>query len=167
VGILNAAAAMSLGQVAEVIFLFTFPFFFLKLRYKGSIVAAIAAWILMYGLFTLGASTGQNGFIYAVLPLHGFCFTFFFVAGQLFVDEKAPSSLRNSAQGLIAFATYGVGKYLGTLIAGNVVDLYSEQGKYDWISIWTVPFVMAIIFLAGFLFLFREDVRNRVAVQRT
>ena len=88
VGIENAAAAMSLGQVAEVIFLFTFPIFFLKLRYKGSIVAAIAAWILMYGLFTLGAHTGQNGFIYAVLPLHGFCFTFFFVAGQLFVDEK-------------------------------------------------------------------------------
>ncbi len=167
VGIENAAAAMSLGQVAEVIFLFTFPIFFLKLRYKGSILAAIAAWILMYGLFTLGAHTGQNGFIFAVLPLHGFCFTFFFVAGQLFVDEKAPSSLRNSAQGLIAFATYGVGKYLGTLIAGNVVDLYSEQGKYDWISIWTVPFVMAIIFLAGFLFLFREDVRERVAVQRT
>ena len=161
VGIENAAAAMSLGQVAEVIFLFTFPIFFLKLRYKGSIVAAIAAWILMYGLFTLGAHTGQNGFIYAVLPLHGFCFTFFFVAGQLFVDEKAPSSLRNSAQGLIAFATYGVGKYLGTLIAGNVVDFYSAQGNYNWVSIWTVPFTMAIVFLTGFLFLFREDVKKR------
>ena len=167
VGIENAAAAMSLGQVAEVIFLFTFPIFFLKLRYKGSILAAIAAWILMYGLFTLGAHTGQNGFIFAVLPLHGFCFTFFFVAGQLFVDEKAPSSLRNSAQGLIAFATYGVGKYLGTLIAGNVVDLYSEQGKYDWISIWTVPFLMAIVFLAGFLFLFREDVKKRHNIKET
>ena len=161
VGITNAAAAMSLGQVAEVIFLFTFPFFFLKLRYKGSIVVAMAAWIVMYGLFTLGAQTGQNGFIYAVLPLHGFCFTFFFVAGQLFVDEKAPASLRNSAQGLIAFATYGVGKYLGTLVAGNVVDFCSTNGNYNWFSIWMVPFSMALVFLLGFLFLFKENVKKR------
>ena len=88
----------------------------------------------------LSERTGEVGFIYAVLPLHGFCFTFFFVSGQLFVDEKAPSSLRNSAQGLIAFATYGVGKYLGSLIAGNVVDQYSTlQGDYNWFSVWTVP----------------------------
>lgn len=155
-GINNAAAAMSLGQIAEVIFLFTFPFFFMKLKYKGSIVAAIVAWIIMYGFFALGAKTGTNGFIYAVLPLHGFCFTFFFVSGQLFVDEKAPSSLRNSAQGLIAFATYGVGKYLGTLVAGNVVNQYTVQGTYNWASVWTVPFMMAIVFLIGFVFLFHE-----------
>ena len=161
VGIENAAAAMSLGQVAEVIFLFTFPFLFLKLRYKGSLVAAIVAWVVMYGLFALGARTGQNGFIYSVLPLHGFCFTFFFVAGQLFVDEKAPASLRNSAQGLISFATYGVGKYLGTLVAGNVVDHHSVQGSYNWVSIWTVPFVMALVFLVGFLFLFRENLKEK------
>lgn len=159
VGIENAAAAMSLGQVAEVFFLFTFPLFFLRLRYKGSIVAAMAAWVIMYGFFMLGAYTGKNGFIFSVLPFHGFCFTFFFVAGQLFIDEKSPSSLRNSAQGLIAFATYGVGKYLGTLIAGNVVDLYSVQGRYNWISIWSIPFAMAIIFLVGFLFLFKENVK--------
>ncbi|MCE5178330.1 MAG: MFS transporter [Porphyromonadaceae bacterium] len=157
VGISNAAAAMSMGQVAEVIFLFAFPLIFLKLHYKGSIVAAIVAWLLMYGFFALGAHTGEVGFIYAVLPFHGFCFTFFFVSGQLFVDEKAPSSLRNSAQGLIAFATYGVGKYLGSLIAGNVVDRYSTvQGAYNWVSVWTVPFVMTLVVLIGFIALFKE-----------
>ena len=162
VGINNAAAAMSLGQVAEVVFLFAFPLIFLKLRYKGSIVAAIVAWVLMYGLFALGAYTGQTGFIYAVLPLHGFCFTFFFVSGQLFVDEKAPSSLRNSAQGLIAFATYGVGKYFGTLVAGNVVHQYTTaQGTYNWVSVWTVPFVMAVVILIGFVALFRENTQNK------
>lgn len=162
VGISNAAAAMSMGQVAEVIFLFAFPLMFLKLRYKGSIVAAIVAWVLMYGFFMLGARTGQTGFIYAVLPLHGFCFTFFFVSGQLFVDEKAPSSLRNSAQGLIAFATYGVGKYLGTIVAGNVVDQYTTvQGTYNWVSVWTVPFVMAVVILIGFVLLFREKPKTK------
>ena len=161
VGIKNAAAAMSTGQIAEVVFLFAFPFFFVKLKYKGSITAAIVAWVLMYGLFALGARTGETGFIYAVLPLHGFCFTFFFVAGQLFVDEKAPLSLRNSAQGLISFATYGVGKYLGTLIAGNVVDHYTVQEVYHWELIWIVPFIMALVFLTGFVFLFRENLKKR------
>lgn len=163
VGIDNAAAAMSLGQVAEVIFLFAFPLMFLKLRYKGSIVAAIVAWVLMYGFFALGASTGQTGFIYAVLPLHGFCFTFFFVSGQLFVDEKAPSSLRNAAQGLITFATYGVGKYMGSLVAGNVVDEFTtSQGSYDWVSVWTVPFVMAVVILIGFVVLFKDKKNPKV-----
>lgn len=161
IGIKNAAASMSLGQVAEVIFLFTFPFFFAKLKYKGSIVAAIIAWVLMYGLFALGAHTGQTAFIYLVLPLHGFCFTFFFVAGQLYVDEQAPSSLRNSAQGLIAFATYGVGKYLGTLIAGSVVDKHTLAGAYDWVSVWTIPFIMAVVVLIGFVFLFKENKKKR------
>lgn len=155
-GINNAAAAMSLGQIAEVIFLFAFPFLFKKLKYKGSILAAIVAWVLMYGAFALGAFTGSNGFLYAVLPFHGFCFTFFFVTGQLYVDEAAPSSLRNSAQGLIAFATYGVGKLLGTMVAGNVVDYYSEGEVYNWVSIWMIPFVLTVFFLIGFVLLFRE-----------
>lgn len=115
----------------------------------------------MYGFFALGAQTGSSAFIYLVLPLHGFCFTFFFVTGQLYVDEKAPSTLRNSAQGLITFATYGVGKYVGTLIAGNVVDRFSIEGSYNWVSVWAVPFVMAIIILIGFTLLFREKLKKK------
>jgi len=88
-GINNAAAAMSMGQIAEVIFLFTFPFFFSKLKYKGSITAAIIAWLIMYGCFALGAYTGLKGFLYAVLPFHGFCFTFFFVGGATLCERKS------------------------------------------------------------------------------
>lgn len=159
-GISNAAAAMSLGQIAEIFFLFTFPFVFAKLRYKGSIGLAILVWMGLYGFLALAASTGFTAFIYAALPLHGFCFTFFFVSGQLFVDEKAPSHLRNSAQGLIAFATYGVGKYLGTLVAGNVVDKFTVNGTYEWISIWTTPLIMATLIFIGFMFFFKEDKKN-------
>ncbi len=115
----------------------------------------------MYGFFALGAYTGQVAFIYLVLPLHGFCFTFFFVAGQLYVDEQAPASLRNSAQGLIAFATYGVGKYLGTLVAGNVVHQNTSTGSYDWVSVWLVPFIMAALILVGFVFLFSENKKKK------
>lgn len=156
-GIANAAAAMSSGQIAEIIFLFTFPFFFPRLKYKGSIAAAMMVWIVMYLFFTLGASTGIKAFIYSALPFHGFCFTFFFVTGQLYVDRKAPSNLRNSAQGLIAFATYGVGKYFGTLIAGKIVDVFTVDGSYQWVYIWTVPLAITILIFIPFLFFFKED----------
>lgn len=161
-GVSNAAAAMSLGQIVEMIFLFAFPFFFMKWKYKKSIMAAVIAWTVMYGFYAYGAFSGTTILLYAGLPLHGFCFTFFFVTGQLFVDEKAPVSLRNSAQGLIAFATYGVGKYLGTLVAGKVVDHYTVSGVYDWVSIWLVPFVLAAIILIGFVLFFKEDTKKIV-----
>lgn len=159
-GYTNAAAAMSTGQVAEIIFLFTFPFFFSKLHYKGSIGVAIFAWFMLYGLFTLGALTGIKPLVYMALPIHGFCFTFFFVAGQLYVDERAPNYLRNSAQGLVAFATYGVGKYLGTLIAGNVVNINTHEGGYNWVSIWIIPLIIIIITFVGFMSLFKEEKKN-------
>jgi nucleoside transporter len=160
-GISNAAAAMSLGQAAEVIFLFIFPFLFTKLHYKGSIVAAILAWIIMYGFFVLGAYTGSTVFLYLVLPLHGFCFTFFFVSGQLYVNEKSPDSLKNSAQGLITFATYGVGKYIGTLIAGNIVSYNTIESSYHWISIWMIPFGLTILILIGFITLFKDNSKQQ------
>lgn len=161
-GIANIAAAMSLGQVAEVIFLFTFPFFFAKLRYKGSIGIAILVWMTLYGFFALGHITGNEIFLYSALPFHGFCFTFFFVSGQLFVEEKAPSNLKNSAQGLIAFATYGLGKWLGTFISGNVTEHYKlADGTYDWTPIWVVPLVIITLVFIGFMLFFNEK-DNRI-----
>ena len=153
----NAAAAMSLGQVAEICFLFTFPFFFKKLKYKGCIGTAIFIWIILYGLLVLSAATGIKALVYFALPLHGFCFTFFFVAGQLYVDEKSPEYLRNSAQGLITFATYGAGKYFGTLIAGSVVDRYTVDGTYSWDMIWSFPCIFACLIFVGFMLLFKEQ----------
>ncbi len=167
VGVKHAAAAMSSGQVAEIIFLFTFPFFFAKLRYKGSISVAIFAWMLLYGLFALGAYTDSSTFIYMALPIHGFCFTFFFVTGQLYVDDKASSNLRNSAQGLIAFATYGVGKYLGTFIAGNVVSANTiGENSYNWLNIWLIPFIIIAVIFVCFIFSFKEESTSKEKIQQ-
>ena len=155
----HAAAAMSLGQMAEIFFLLTFPFFFAKLRYKGSIGLSILVWMSLYGFLALTASTGNTMFVYAALPLHGFCFTFFFVSGQLFVDQHSPASLRNSAQGLIAFATYGVGKYVGTFAAGQTVDFFSEGKAHDWVSIWITPLIIVSVIFLLFVIFFKEERR--------
>ena len=157
------AAAMSSGQAAEIVFLFTFPFFFSKLGYKKSFSAAMIAWVFLYGLFTLGSSTGLSELIYIALPLHGFCFTFFFVTGQLYVDAQAPRNLRNSAQGLIAFATYGVGKGMGAIISGKVVDINTlSDGSFNWVYIWGVPLIMMIIILVSFLMLFKNGESSKI-----
>ncbi len=150
-GIGNIAAAMSLGQITEIFFLLTFPFFFAKLHYKGSTAMAMLVWVFLYGFFTLGSLTGNSLLIYAALPLHGFCFTFFFVTGQLFVEAKAPAHLKNSAQGLVAFATYGLGKWLGTFISGNVTEQFRlADGSCNWTAVWAVPFVIITLVLIAF-----------------
>lgn len=152
----NAAAVMCSGQIVEIICLILFPLLFVKLRYKGSIGLSILVWIFLYGLLSLSAYTNNTLWAYIALPLHGFCFTFFFVSGQLFVDEKAPANLRNSAQGLIAFATYGVGKYSGALISGQTVDLFTRNGVADWTSVWLIPMIFIFVVFVGFVTLFKE-----------
>lgn len=152
----NAAAVMCSGQIVEIICLILFPLLFVKLRYKGSIGLSILIWTFLYGLLALSAYTNNTLWSYIALPLHGFCFTFFFVSGQLFVDEKAPASLRNSAQGLIAFATYGVGKYSGALISGQIVDLFTRNGVADWTSVWLFPMIFIFVVFVGFITLFKE-----------
>ena len=152
----NAAAVMCSGQIVEIICLILFPLLFVKLRYKGSIGLSILVWIFLYGLLSLSAYTNNTLWAYIALPLHGFCFTFFFVSGQLFVDEKAPANLRNSAQGLIAFATYGVGKYRGALISGQTVDLFTRNGVADWTSVWLIPMIFIFVVFVGFVTLFKE-----------
>ncbi|GAB1360607.1 nucleoside permease [Porphyromonadaceae bacterium] len=152
----NAAAVMCSGQIVEIICLILFPLLFVKLRYKGSIGLSILIWTFLYGLLALSAYTNNTLWSYIALPLHGFCFTFFFVSGQLFVDEKAPANLRNSAQGLIAFATYGVGKYSGALISGQTVDLFTRDGVADWTSVWLIPMIFIFVVFVGFITLFKE-----------
>ena len=94
--------------------------------------------------------------IYAGIILHGICYDFFVVAGQIYVDKAAPAHLKSSAQGLITFATYGLGMFIGTWIAGRTVDMLSINGSPDWVKIWYVPAILAAVVLILFIFLFKE-----------
>jgi nucleoside transporter len=161
VGVRNAAAKMTMGQMSEVFFLLALPWFFIRLGVKYTLIVGMAAWSIRYFLFAFGNATNLIGMFYLAIILHGICFDFFFVTGQVYVDRKAPSGLRASAQGLITFITYGVGMFLGAWLSGRIVDLYatvSVKGElvHSWRSIWLVPAIGSAAILMAFLLTFKR-----------
>ena len=126
------------------------------------LVAGMAAWVLRYAMFALGNSSSLVWMLYLGILLHGVCYDFFFVTGQIYVDRKAPVALRAAAQGMITFITYGAGMFLGSWLSGKVVDLYvssSSGGQvyHAWRTIWLVPAFGSAIVLLLFLVAFRRD----------
>jgi nucleoside transporter len=155
---------ISMGQVAEILFLLILPFFLKKFGVKKVFILGMSAWLLRYLFFSWGDNDSFVWMIYVGILLHGLCYDFFFVAGQIYVDSEAPSYLKSSAQGMITFATYGLGMFIGTWFAGQAVDFYTSDGIKDWSNIWIVPAVIAVVVLALFIFVFNEKkMRNKSA----
>jgi len=156
IGIDRIPNKISLGQVAEIFFILILPFFITRFGVKRVLFIGITAWLLRFLLFANGDAESGMWMIYTGIILHGICYDFFVVTGQIFVDEKAPDHLKSSAQGLITFATYGLGMFIGTWFAGRSVDMLTVDGVSDWARIWYVPTIIAAAVLVIFIFLFRE-----------
>ena len=156
IGVVNAAGKMTLGQMSEIGFMLAMPFFFRRLGVKGMLLVGMAAWVTRYLLFAWGDNGAMVWMLYGGILLHGICYDFFFVTGQIYVDQKAPPHLRAAAQGLIAFMTLGVGMFIGSWLSGLVVDLYVEGAGHDWNGIWLVPSLWAAAVLALFALAFKD-----------
>ncbi len=153
----NAAGRMTLGQMSEVLFLIVMPFFFARLGVKWMLAIGMGAWGLRYLLFAYGDVGAMQWMLFAGIILHGICYDFFFVTGQIFVDKEAPAHLKSSAQGMITLATYGIGMFIGSNVSGLIVDRYAlGEDAHDWTSIWLAPAIFAGIVLLLFFLSFRE-----------
>lgn len=166
----NMAAKTSLAQVSDVIFLFLLPVFLRHFGYKKTIFIGILCWATRYFLLaqSVGAANLQTLFVYGAVLLHGVCYDFLFIAGQLYVDDEANERIRGAAQGFIAFILWGVGAFVGTLLAGKVLaahHLATPVGglNYDWKGIWMIPGIGAAIVMVIFLIFFRDPIKNAVA----
>ena len=162
IGVTNAAGKMTLGQMSEIGFMLVMPLFFRRLGVKYMLLVGMAAWTTRYLLFAAGNTGSLVWMLYAGILLHGVCYDFFFVTGQIYVDQRAPGDLRAAAQGLIAFVTLGVGMFIGSLVSGRVVDAFllsAEPPSHAWDQIWIVPAAGA----AGVLVLFALFFRPRSA----
>jgi nucleoside transporter len=156
VGMQSAAAKMTLGQMSETLFLFAMPLFFVRFGIKQMLLIGMFAWVLRYVLFAYGNIDDNLWMLYTGIILHGICYDFFFVTGQIYTDQKADSNVRSSAQGLITLATYGIGMYIGFIVAGNIVDKNAIETGHNWNQIWIFPcFFAAGIALLFFVF-FKE-----------
>ncbi len=144
---------MGIGQWAELILLPLLPFFLYRFGMKWVLAMGMLAWGVRYALFAVG---GPSGFPFVLviigIALHGFCFDFFFAAGFIHVDNEAPRDIRASGQALFSFLTYGVGMWLGSLLAGQMAATFQD----DWSGFWLVPSVGVLISLVVFVIFFRN-----------
>ncbi len=132
VGMPNPAGIQTLGQISEMVFMILMPFFFVRLGVKKMIAFGMLAWVLRYICFAFGASDTVVWMIITGLVLHGICYDFFFVTGQIYVDKFAPQDVKSCAQGFVTLLTYGVGMTIGSLVSGRLVDMcttVSEEGE--------------------------------------
>ena len=155
-----AAGKMTLGQWSEIVFMLLLPLFFSRLGVKKMLLFGMLAWTLRYILFAYGDNDALVWMFYAGIILHGICYDFFFVTGQIYVDNTAPKEIQASAQGLITLVTYGIGMLIGSLVSGWVVERYTlSDGSHLWTTIWLVPAVMAVVCAVIFSILFSEKER--------
>jgi len=159
----NAAGKMTLGQMSEIFFMLVMPWFFRRLGVKTMLLVGMAAWAARYALFALGNNDALVWMLYAGIVLHGVCYDFFFVTGQIYVDRRAPADLRGAAQGFIAFVTLGVGMFIGSWLSGRVVDYFSSPPAtiHMWDRIWLVPAFGATAVLLMFALFFRSKALNQ------
>lgn len=156
-GVENSTALASIGQVSEVVFMLLLPFFFKKYGFKKTILVGMLAWTLRYILFAYG-NTGDLFFMVITgIVLHGICYDFFFVSGQIYTDSKAGEKIKSAAQGLITLATYGVGMLVGFYVAGKITDANIVGVGHDWGSIWIFPAIFAAIVFVIFAIAFKNE----------
>ncbi len=159
----NVLVKSSFAQISDVVFFLLLPIFLKKFGYKKTIFLGIACWVARYFAFSgsVGAGEWAAVLIFTGILLHGACYDFLFIAGQLYVDDEAGERTRGAAQGFIAFILWGIGNLVGTFLAGQVQGHYLLETpvggiKHDWAAIWQWPAWGALGVLVIFLIFFRE-----------
>ena len=148
---------MSLGQVSEIVFLLLLPFAYRKWGLKNIFIIGLLAWVIRFLFFGYGTADNTPWMLYLAILLHGVCYDFFFVSGQIYIDKKAGTAIKAQAQGLITLATYGIGMLLGNLIAGYVKDMNTLSNVTNWTNVWLVPAGIASLVLLLFMFFFKQE----------
>ena len=158
INVANPTGIMTIGQASEVVMMLLLPFFFKRFGFKMTLVIGMLAWALRYVLFSYGQD-GEPFFALLVgIALHGICYDFFFVSGQIYTDIKAGESVKSAAQGLITLATYGMGMLIGFYIAGMIADQFIiDGGNHNWKEIWHFPAIFAAVVMLLFLLLFKNE----------
>jgi nucleoside transporter len=163
IGVENPTGKMTIGQASEVLFLLALPIFFSKFGFKKTILVGMLAWALRYVLFAFGDAGSLSFMLLIGIALHGVCYDFFFVSGQIYTNSKAGDRYKSAAQGLITLATYGVGMLLGFMIAGKITDVYKlADHQYNYKMVWLIPAAIAFAVMIIFTLLFKDESKKAI-----
>lgn len=158
IGLENSTGKMALGQVSEVAFMLALPIFFSRFGLKKTLIVAMLAWAVRYLFFAFGNAQEGVWMLLVGILLHGICYDFFFVSGQIYTDAHAGEKYKSSAQGLITLATYGIGMLIGFWAAGQISNFYLDStGSHDWKSIWMIPSGISVLVLLFFISFFKSE----------
>ena len=156
-GMQNVTSSMTLGQISEAVFILLIPVFFKRLGVKWMIALGMIAWALRFVAFGYGNADTGLWLLFMGIVLHGICFDFFFVTGQIYTDSKAGLNIQSQAQGMITMATYGIGMWIGTLLSGYVKDHYTTEQVVQWKNVWMVPAMISLGVLVLFILFFNDN----------
>lgn len=163
IGMNAAAGKQSMGQMSEFLFMLVMPLFFARLGVKKMLALGMLAWVVRYTLFSFGDIDANYWMLIVGIILHGICYDFFFVSGQIYTDKIAGEEFKSSAQGFVTLATYGVGMLIGFIISGPIVDAYKTgANSHNWHTIWLIPAGIAAAVLVLFMLFFRDSNKNTV-----
>ena len=167
----NPSSLMSLGQMSEVVFMLLMPLFFARLGVKWMLAIGMVSWILRYALFAMGAPDAVFWMVATGILLHGICYDFFFVTGQIYVDKMSTAACRGQAQGFLVLVTYGLGMFVGAQIAGSLFNSFLGDASAltldRWFSFWLVPAGFAFAVLLIFVMTFRDEVEPASEVDQS
>lgn len=166
-GMEKTASIQSLGQVSEIFFMILMPILFVRFGVKKMLAMGMFAWALRYFLFAYGDNGASYWMLITGIVLHGICYDFFFVTGQIYTDNLAGERFKSAAQGLITLATYGVGMLIGSLVSGPIVDAYKTGDNHNWNAIWLIPAAIALVVVLLFLLLFKENSKPKITEEST
>lgn len=159
----NPSGEMAFGQVSEIFFMLLIPFFFRRLGVKWMLLLGMLAWVVRFAIFALGASVGVYYFILIGILIHGICYDFFFVTGQIYIDKKTAPEVRGQVQGLLVLLTQGIGFFLGTQLSGAYVNTLGVNGQLDpggWGVFWLIFAIATFIFSLAFVLLFNDRIAD-------
>ena len=163
-GIENPTGKMAIGQISEALFLLLIPVFFTRFGFKKTILVGMLAWAIRYALFAYGNGTDLSFMLIIGIALHGICYDFFFVSGQIYTNSKAGEKYKSAAQGLITLATYGVGMLIGFAVAGWITDNYkTATGTINWEMVWIIPAGIALAVFVLFALTFNDKNKTEVS----
>lgn len=162
VGFADPAYNMSFGQIGEVFFMFAMPFLFARLGVKYMLLAGMLAWVARYGLFAGASDTHAHWMVMGGILLHGMCYDFFFVTGQIYVDKRCSAKIRGQAQGFLVLITQGVGMLFGAMAAGYLYNTQKNGEVVNWHQLWLIPCIAAAVIAVVFFLFFRDDSNEKI-----